>query len=164
MSIRSRCRIQRYSPVRRSELDGGASCGARPKKEGHPGTESQNAKSHCAGEPSLLPARRRAEAGAITIAEGTSRRQQIADGAGRRAVHVAQVLERAPGEGNRQRNAMSPLTRHTSHATLSHQGESSPAAALRSTADLCGPPLPSPVSHSSGMHLGTRTDFVRSPL
>jgi Fe-S oxidoreductase len=47
------------------------------------------------GELSLLPAVRRAEADAIIVADGTSCRQQIADGTGRRALHVARVLERA---------------------------------------------------------------------
>jgi Fe-S oxidoreductase len=47
------------------------------------------------GELSLLPAMRKAEAGAIIVADGTSCRQQIADGAGRQALHVARVLEAA---------------------------------------------------------------------
>jgi Fe-S oxidoreductase len=50
------------------------------------------------GELSLLPAMRGAEADAILVADGTSCRQQIADGAGRKAVHVARVLEMALGE------------------------------------------------------------------
>ena len=44
------------------------------------------------GELSLLPAVRKAESGAIIVADGTSCRHQIHDGTGRRAVHVAQVL------------------------------------------------------------------------
>ncbi len=44
------------------------------------------------GELSLLPAVRQAEAGTVIVADGTSCRHQIADGAGRGAVHVAQVL------------------------------------------------------------------------
>jgi FAD/FMN-containing dehydrogenase/Fe-S oxidoreductase len=47
------------------------------------------------GELSLLPAVRNAEAGAIIVADGTSCRHQIHDGAGREAVHVARVLEMA---------------------------------------------------------------------
>ncbi|HEX3759395.1 MAG TPA: FAD-linked oxidase C-terminal domain-containing protein [Kofleriaceae bacterium] len=46
-------------------------------------------------ERSLLPAVRRAPADALIVADGTSCRHQIADGAGRDAVHVARVLEAA---------------------------------------------------------------------
>ncbi|UYN93580.1 MAG: FAD-binding protein [Enhydrobacter sp.] len=46
-------------------------------------------------ELSLLPAVRKAPPDAIIVADGTSCRHQIADGADRQAVHVAQVLERA---------------------------------------------------------------------
>jgi FAD/FMN-containing dehydrogenase/Fe-S oxidoreductase len=44
------------------------------------------------GELSLLPAVRKAPAGAIVVADGTSCRHQIRDGSGRDAVHVARVL------------------------------------------------------------------------
>jgi FAD/FMN-containing dehydrogenase/Fe-S oxidoreductase len=44
------------------------------------------------GELSLLPAVRKAPAGAIVVADGTSCRHQIKDGAGREALHVARVL------------------------------------------------------------------------
>ena len=44
------------------------------------------------GELSLLPAVRAAPANAVIVADGTSCRHQIADGAARRAVHVAEVL------------------------------------------------------------------------
>ncbi|MEF2553741.1 FAD-linked oxidase C-terminal domain-containing protein [Aurantimonas sp. A2-1-M11] len=44
------------------------------------------------GELSLLPAVRAAPADAVIVADGTSCRHQIADGASRRAVHVAEVL------------------------------------------------------------------------
>ena len=44
---------------------------------------------------SLLPAVRSAPAGAMIVADGTSCRHQIADGAGRPAVHVARVLDDA---------------------------------------------------------------------
>ena len=47
------------------------------------------------GELSLLPAVRAADGNAIVVADGTSCRQQIEDGAGRKAVHVVRVLERA---------------------------------------------------------------------
>jgi FAD/FMN-containing dehydrogenase/Fe-S oxidoreductase len=54
--------------------------------------------SHAMGELSLLPAVRKAPADALIVADGTSCRQQIHDGAGRRAVHVARALMMAlPG-------------------------------------------------------------------
>jgi FAD/FMN-containing dehydrogenase/Fe-S oxidoreductase len=43
-------------------------------------------------ELSLLPAVRRADAAALIVADGTSCRHQIKDGAGRGAIHVARVL------------------------------------------------------------------------
>ena len=46
-------------------------------------------------ELSLLPAVRKADEGALVVADGTSCRHQIADGTSRQALHVAQVLERA---------------------------------------------------------------------
>ena len=46
-------------------------------------------------ELSLLPAVRAADAKTLIIADGTSCRHQIADGAGRRALHVAEVLAMA---------------------------------------------------------------------
>jgi Fe-S oxidoreductase len=46
-------------------------------------------------EMSLLPAIRKAPAGALVVADGTSCRHQIAHGAGREALHVARVLEAA---------------------------------------------------------------------
>jgi Fe-S oxidoreductase len=46
-------------------------------------------------EASLLPAVRKAGAGTIIVANGTSCRCQIRGGAGRDAVHAARVLERA---------------------------------------------------------------------
>ena len=45
------------------------------------------------GELSLLPAVRRAPPDALIIADGTSCRHQIHDGAAREALHVARVLE-----------------------------------------------------------------------
>ncbi len=47
------------------------------------------------GELALLPAVRAAQATTLVVADGTSCRHQIADGASREAVHVAVVLERA---------------------------------------------------------------------
>jgi Fe-S oxidoreductase len=48
-------------------------------------------------EASLLPAVRRAGPDTLIVADGTSCRHQIADGAGRAALHVARVLEQALG-------------------------------------------------------------------
>jgi Fe-S oxidoreductase len=47
------------------------------------------------GELSLLPAVRKAPADALIVADGTSCRHQISDGAGRDAAHVARVLAMA---------------------------------------------------------------------
>jgi Fe-S oxidoreductase len=47
------------------------------------------------GEQALLPAVRNAAAGTLIVADGTSCRHQIHDGAQREALHVARVLERA---------------------------------------------------------------------
>ena len=47
------------------------------------------------GELSLMPAVRAADDDTLVVADGTSCRHQIADGAARQAVHVACVLERA---------------------------------------------------------------------
>jgi Fe-S oxidoreductase len=44
------------------------------------------------GELSLLPAVREADANTLVVADGTSCRHQIKDGAGREALHVARVL------------------------------------------------------------------------
>jgi hypothetical protein len=44
------------------------------------------------GELTLLPAVRNAPADAVIVADGTSCRHQIKDGAGREALHVARVL------------------------------------------------------------------------
>jgi hypothetical protein len=43
-------------------------------------------------ELALLPAVRAADAGTLVVADGTSCRHQIADGAGRTAVHPIRVL------------------------------------------------------------------------
>ena len=50
--------------------------------------------SRAMGELSLLPAVRKAPDDAIIVADGTSCRHQIHDGAGREAIHVARVLWR----------------------------------------------------------------------
>ena len=47
------------------------------------------------GELSLLPAVRNADAETLIVADGTSCRHQIHDGAGREAIHVARVLAMA---------------------------------------------------------------------
>jgi hypothetical protein len=44
------------------------------------------------GELSLLPALRKADADTLVVADGTSCRHQIHDGAQREALHVARVL------------------------------------------------------------------------
>ncbi|TXL76047.1 FAD-binding protein [Vineibacter terrae] len=50
-------------------------------------------------ELSLLPAVRSADAGTLIVADGTSCRHQIHDGAGREALHVARVLAMALDQG-----------------------------------------------------------------
>jgi hypothetical protein len=47
------------------------------------------------GELSLLPAVRKADADTLIVADGTSCRHQIHDGAGRDAMHVARVLAKS---------------------------------------------------------------------
>ncbi|MCI3951676.1 MAG: FAD-binding oxidoreductase, partial [Burkholderiales bacterium] len=47
------------------------------------------------GELSLLPAVRKADADTLLVADGTSCRHQIHDGAAREALHVARVLQQA---------------------------------------------------------------------
>jgi Fe-S oxidoreductase len=47
------------------------------------------------GELTLLPAVRKADADTLIVADGTSCRHQIKDGAGREALHVARVLAMA---------------------------------------------------------------------
>ena len=53
------------------------------------------------GELSLLPAIRAATPDTLLVADGTSCRHQIADGTGREALHVAEVLARALDERRR---------------------------------------------------------------
>jgi FAD/FMN-containing dehydrogenase/Fe-S oxidoreductase len=57
--------------------------------------------SRAMGELSLLPAVRAAPDDALIVADGTSCRQQIRDGAGRDAAHVARVLAMALDQGTR---------------------------------------------------------------
>jgi len=47
------------------------------------------------GELGVLPTMRAAAPETLLVAAGTSCRHQIADGAGRQAIHLAQVLDRA---------------------------------------------------------------------
>ena len=56
--------------------------------------------SYAMGELSLLPAVRKASDDALIVADGTSCRQQIRDGAGREALHVARVLAMSLPRGN----------------------------------------------------------------
>jgi Fe-S oxidoreductase len=51
--------------------------------------------SRAMGELSLLPAVRKAPHDALIVADGTSCRQQIRDGTGREAIHVARALTMA---------------------------------------------------------------------
>jgi hypothetical protein len=51
--------------------------------------------SRAMGEMDLLPVVRDAGAETIVVADGTSCRHQIADGAGREALHAARILARA---------------------------------------------------------------------
>ncbi len=54
-------------------------------------------------EASLLPAVRKAAQSDILVADGTSCRHQIRDGAGREAIHVARVLQEALAREGGQR-------------------------------------------------------------
>jgi Fe-S oxidoreductase len=65
-------------------------------------------------ELSLLPAVRRAHAAALIVADGTSCRHQIKDGAGRHALHVARVLAMSL-HGARSNPTPSPLAKEQIH-------------------------------------------------
>ena len=65
-------------------------------------------------ELSLLPAVRRADAAALIVADGTSCRHQIKDGAGRSAVHVARVLAMSL-DSARSNPTASPLAKEPIH-------------------------------------------------
>ncbi|KRP93235.1 lactate dehydrogenase [Bradyrhizobium yuanmingense] len=64
-------------------------------------------------ELSLLPAVRRADSDTLVVADGTSCRHQIHDGAQREALHVARVL--AMSLDRAKSNATSPAAKETSH-------------------------------------------------
>ena len=59
------------------------------------------------GELSLLPAVRKADADALIVADGTSCRHRIHDGAGRAVLHVARVLEMSLEAGDASRSPSS---------------------------------------------------------
>ena len=61
------------------------------------------ATSRAMAELSLLPAIRTASPSDLIVADGTSCRKQIKDGAGRQALHVVQVLDAALGQGGEVR-------------------------------------------------------------
>jgi Fe-S oxidoreductase len=65
-------------------------------------------------ELSLLPAVRRADAAALIVADGTSCRHQIKDGAGRGALHVARVLAMSL-DNARSDPTPSPLAKESLH-------------------------------------------------
>jgi FAD/FMN-containing dehydrogenase/Fe-S oxidoreductase len=65
-------------------------------------------------ELSLLPAVRRADAAALIVADGTSCRHQIKDGAGRSALHVARVLAMSL-ERARSNPTASPVAKEPIH-------------------------------------------------
>jgi FAD/FMN-containing dehydrogenase/Fe-S oxidoreductase len=65
-------------------------------------------------ELSLLPAIRRADAAALIVADGTSCRHQIKDGAGRGALHVARVLAMSL-DNARSDPTPSPLAKESLH-------------------------------------------------
>jgi len=60
------------------------------------------------GEADLLPAVRRAAPEALIIANGTSCRHQIADGTGRRALHIAEVFDRMTSDAEGDRHESEP--------------------------------------------------------
>jgi hypothetical protein len=65
-------------------------------------------------ELSLLPAVRRADAETLIVADGTSCRHQINDGAQRGALHVARVLAMSL-DNARSNPTPSPLAKETLH-------------------------------------------------
>ena len=81
--------VLRLIPGAKPELIESSCCGMA----GSFGYEAEHhAVSMQMAELSLLPALRAAPADAVVVADGTSCRHQIADGAGRQALHVARVL------------------------------------------------------------------------
>ncbi|MGY4334593.1 Fe-S oxidoreductase [Bradyrhizobium sp. LB7.2] len=65
-------------------------------------------------ELSLLPAVRRADQATLVVADGTSCRHQIRDGAQREALHVARVLAMSLDRAKTQ-STTTPLAKETSH-------------------------------------------------
>ncbi|HEY0569531.1 MAG TPA: FAD-binding oxidoreductase, partial [Xanthobacteraceae bacterium] len=65
-------------------------------------------------ELSLLPAIRRADPAALIVADGTSCRHQIADGASRKALHVARVLATSLDNARSKPNP-SPIAKESIH-------------------------------------------------
>jgi Fe-S oxidoreductase len=65
-------------------------------------------------ELSLLPAVRRAEQATLIVADGTSCRHQIHDGAQREALHVARVLAMSLDRAKTQ-STTPPIAKETSH-------------------------------------------------
>jgi Fe-S oxidoreductase len=65
-------------------------------------------------ELSLLPAIRRADPAALIVADGTSCRHQIADGAARAAIHVARVLAMSLDNAQSNSNPL-PLAKESIH-------------------------------------------------
>lgn len=76
------------------------------------GAETYDASMEMAGL-SLLPAVRRADRNTLVVADGTSCRHQIHDGAAREALHVARVL--AMSLDCAETNSTSPAAKETSH-------------------------------------------------
>ena len=79
--------------------------------------------SHAMGELSLLPAVRKADADTIIVADGTSCRQQIRDGTGREALHVARVLAASFKGGARRNLGTGPLVPNRTVFVVTEMGE-----------------------------------------
>jgi len=77
------------------------------------GTDTYQA-SIAMAELSLLPAVRRAEMSTLLVADGTSCRHQIADGTGRNALHVAQVLALSLDRAT-PKSSIAPATKDNIH-------------------------------------------------
>jgi len=63
-------------------------------------------------ELSLLPAVRRADDDALIVADGTSCRHQIKDGANREAIHVARVLAMSLDNANASPSSQAKESAH----------------------------------------------------
>ncbi|MEO0718460.1 MAG: heterodisulfide reductase-related iron-sulfur binding cluster, partial [Pseudomonadota bacterium] len=89
-------RVLARIPGLKTELIPSSCCGMA----GAFGYQAETAEiSRAMGELSLLPRVRAAEVETVVVADGTSCRHQIADGAKREAVHVARVLADSMGAG-----------------------------------------------------------------